>query len=126
MSSGIKLMNKRNTLPKRLKLQKRTKQVLELKNSINVMRNALESTEIQQIRGKRELVSSKIEIQEQPGGRRERTKKRKNERVLGELSDYIRKSKLRITGIPAGEEKKKGTESLFKEIIDENFPSLWK
>lgn len=44
MSSGIKFMNKRNTLPKRLKLQKRTKQVLELKNSINVMRNALEST----------------------------------------------------------------------------------
>lgn len=71
-------------------------------------------------------MSSKIEIQEQPGGRRERTKKRKNERALGELSDYIRKSKLRIIGIPAGEEKKKGTESLFKEIIDENFPSLWK
>lgn len=28
--------------------------------------------------------------------------------------------------IPEGEEKKNGTESLLKEIIDENFQSLWK
>ena len=37
-------MNRRNMLPKRLKLQKGTKQILQLKNSINEMNNALEST----------------------------------------------------------------------------------
>lgn len=29
-------------------------------------------------------------------------------------------------GIPEGEEREKGTESLLKETIDENSPSLWK
>ena len=31
-----------------------------------------------------------------------------------------------MTGIPEGEEKENGAESLFKEIIAENFPNLGK
>ena len=37
-------MNRRTMLPKRLKLQKGRKQILQLKNSINEMNNALEGT----------------------------------------------------------------------------------
>ena len=37
-------MNRRNMLPKRLKLQKGRIQILWLKNSINEMNNALEGT----------------------------------------------------------------------------------
>lgn len=44
MSSGRKLLNKSSTLPKRLKLLKKQSEFLELKSSINEMRNALEST----------------------------------------------------------------------------------
>ena len=40
-----------------------------------------------------------------------RVKKRK-ERTLQELSDSIRKSNARITGLPEGEEREKGPESL--------------
>ncbi|KAF6288368.1 hypothetical protein mRhiFer1_009103 [Rhinolophus ferrumequinum] len=29
-------------------------------------------------------------------------------------------------GIPEGEEREKGTESIVKQIVDENFPNLWK
>lgn len=54
------------------------------------------------------------------------SKKKKNERTLQELSDYIKKSNIRIIGIPKGEEREKGIESLPKEITDENSASLWK
>ena len=46
--------------------------------------------------------------------------------TLWELYDSIRKSSIRIIGIPEGEERKTRTESLFKQIVDENFPNLWK
>ena len=53
-----------------------------------------------------------------------------NEEILKELS--IRKGKMclkgniRIMGIPEREDREKGAESLFKQIIAENFPNLWK
>lgn len=39
--------------------------------------------------------------------------------------DSIRKSNIRIVGMPEGEEREKGTESLFKQIVKGNFPNLW-
>ena len=36
----------------------------------------------------------------------------------------IKRITLRITGFPEEEERKKGTERLFKEVIAENFPNL--
>lgn len=45
MRSGIRSMNRRNTLPNRLKLKKKEPtEILGLKNSINEMKNMLEST----------------------------------------------------------------------------------
>uniref|UniRef100_F6PVV0 L1 transposable element RRM domain-containing protein n=1 Tax=Equus caballus TaxID=9796 RepID=F6PVV0_HORSE len=49
---------------------------------------------------------------------------KRNEETLRELSDTIRRCNVRIIGIPEGEEKEKGAESLFKEIMAENFPNL--
>uniref|UniRef100_A0A9L0TIR5 L1 transposable element RRM domain-containing protein n=1 Tax=Equus caballus TaxID=9796 RepID=A0A9L0TIR5_HORSE len=49
---------------------------------------------------------------------------KRNEETLRELSDTIRRCNIRIIGIPEGEEKEKGAESLFKEIMAENFPNL--
>uniref|UniRef100_A0A9L0S6J7 LINE-1 retrotransposable element ORF1 protein n=1 Tax=Equus caballus TaxID=9796 RepID=A0A9L0S6J7_HORSE len=48
---------------------------------------------------------------------------KRNEETLQEISDSIRKCNIRIIGIPEGEEEK-GAESLFKEIMAENFPNL--
>ena len=56
---------------------------------------------------------------------RERRLTRKEE-ILPEISDSIRKCNVRIIGIPVGEEREKGAESLFKEIIAEKFPNLGK
>ena len=41
INSGIKLINRRNFLPKRLKFKKN--QILELKNSMNEMKKAIEN-----------------------------------------------------------------------------------
>ena len=45
---------------------------------------------------------------------------------LRELWDYIKCTNIRIIGVPEEEEKKKGTEKVFEEIIVENFPNTGK
>ena len=44
-----------------------------------------------------------------------------NEERLRELWDNIR-----IIGVPEGEEREKGTEKIFREIIAEHFPNMGK
>ena len=51
--------------------------------------------------------------------------KKKSKRTLQELFDSIRKSNIRIMGIIEGEDEKR-TESLVKQVVDENFPNLLK
>lgn len=41
-----------------------------------------------------------------------------------ELQDTSKSNNLWITGVPEGEEREKGAESLFKDIMAENFPNL--
>ena len=48
-----------------------------------------------------------------------------SKKLIKELSDSNRNSKIRIIGTPE-EEKEKGEESFFKEVIAENFPNLRK
>ena len=45
---------------------------------------------------------------------------------LRDLWDNIKRTNIRIIGVPKEEEKKKGTEKIFKEIIVENFPNMGK
>ena len=40
--------------------------------------------------------------------------------------DNIKCTNIRIIGVPEEEEKKKGTEKIFEEIIVENFPNMGK
>ena len=40
--------------------------------------------------------------------------------------DNIKHTNIRIIGVPEEEEKKKGTEKIFEEIIVENFPNMGK
>ena len=49
-----------------------------------------------------------------------------NEESLRELWDNVRRSNIRIIGVPEGEEREKGTEKIFQEIIAENFPNMGK
>ena len=57
--------------------------------------------------------------------KREKRLKR-NEDSVRELRDNVKCTNICITGVPEGEERKKGTEKIFQEIIAENFPNMGK
>ena len=50
---------------------------------------------------------------------------KRNEDSLRDLWDNI-KHKMRIIGVPEGEEREKGPEKIFEEIIVKNFPNMGK
>ena len=59
----------------------------------------------------------------------EQNKKKRMKRIedsLRDLWDHIKHTNIRIIGVPEEEEKKKGTEKIFEEIVDENFPIMGK
>ena len=56
----------------------------------------------------------------------EETRIRKNEERLRNLQDILKRSNIRIIGVPEGEEEGQKTENLFEQIMKENFPSLAK
>ena len=51
---------------------------------------------------------------------------RRNEDSLRDLWDNIKCTNIRITGVPEGEEREKGPEKIFEEIIGENIPNMGK
>ena len=51
---------------------------------------------------------------------------KKAEDSIRDLRDHIKPTNIQITGVPEEEEKKKGYEKIFEEIIVENFPNMEK
>ena len=49
---------------------------------------------------------------------------KKHESNIRDLWINIKQGNLHIIGIPGGEEKEKGIENIFEEIMAENFPDL--
>ena len=56
---------------------------------------------------------------------KEKGMKRTEDR-LRDLWDNIKRTNIQIIGVPEEEEKKKGTEKIFEEIMVENFPNMGK
>ena len=55
---------------------------------------------------------------------RQKTKWKNPESNIRDLWDNIKQANLHIIGIPEEEEKEKGIENIFEEIMAENFPNL--
>ena len=51
---------------------------------------------------------------------------KRNEDSLRDLWETIKRNNIRIIGLPEGEEREKGPEKIFEEIIVENFPNMGK
>ena len=51
---------------------------------------------------------------------------KRNEDSLTDLWDNMKCTNMHITGVPEGEEKEKGPEKIFEEIIAEKFPNMGK
>ena len=49
-----------------------------------------------------------------------------NEESLWELWDNVKQNNICIIGLPEGEEREKGTEKIFQEIITKTFPHMGK
>ena len=56
----------------------------------------------------------------------EETRIQKNEERLRNLQDILKRSNIRIIGVPEGEEEGQKIENLFEQIMKENFPNLAK
>uniref|UniRef100_A0A8C6CAP7 L1 transposable element RRM domain-containing protein n=1 Tax=Monodon monoceros TaxID=40151 RepID=A0A8C6CAP7_MONMO len=94
-----------------------------MNNTINEIKNSLEGinsriTEEERIS---DLEDKIVEITTA-----EQNKEKRIEGSLRDLWDNIKRTNTRITGVPEEEEKKKGTEKIFEEIIVENFPNVGK
>ena len=55
---------------------------------------------------------------------RQKAKWKKHESNIRDLWINIKQGNLHIIGIPGGEEKEKGIENIFEEIMAENYPNL--
>ena len=51
---------------------------------------------------------------------------KRNEDSLRDLWDIIKRNNIHIIGVPEGEDREKGPEKIFEEIIVENFPNMRK
>ena len=56
----------------------------------------------------------------------EETRIQKNKEKLRNFQDNFQRSSIRIIGVPEGEEEEQEIESLFENIMKENFPNLAK
>ena len=52
--------------------------------------------------------------------------KKKNEDSLRDLWDNVKHTNISIIRVPEGEEREKGSNKIFEEIIAENFPNMGK
>ena len=72
----------------------------------------------------RELEDKMVEITSEEQNKVKGMKR--TEDSLRDLWDNIKRTNSRIIGVPDEEEKKKGQEKIFQEIIVENFPNMEK
>ena len=98
-----------------------------MNNTINEIKNSLEGTN-SRITEAGEWISD-LEDKIVEITTIEQNKEKRMTRIedsLRDLWDNIKCTNIRIIGVPEEEEKKKGTEKIFEEIIVENFPNMGK
>ena len=97
-----------------------------MNNTINEIKNSLEGINRITVAEERisDLEKKIVEITTADQNKEKRMKR--NENSLRDLWDNIKRTNIRIIGVPEKEEKKKGPEKIFEEIIVENFPNMGK
>ena len=104
-----------------------TKDLQELKNKQTEMNNTLEGINSRITEAEErinDLEDRMVEITATEQNIEKRMKR--NEDSLRDLWDNIKCTNIHIIGVPEGEEREKGPEKIFEEIIAENFPNMGK
>ena len=96
-----------------------------MNNTINEIKNSLEGI-ISRITKAEERISD-LEDKTVEISTTEQNKEKRMKRIEDSLRDFwdnIKCTNIQIIGVPEEEEKNKGTEKIFEEIIVENFPNM--
>ena len=98
-----------------------------MNNTITEMKNAIEGINSRITEAEEwisDLEDRMVEFTATEQNKEKRMKR--NEHSLRDLWDNIKHTKVRIIGVPEGEEREKGPEKIFEEIIVKNFPNMGK
>ena len=98
-----------------------------MNNTINEIKNALEGINSRITEAKEWITDQEDKIVAITT--KEQNKEKRMKRIEDSLRDLwgnIKHTNIQIIGVPEEEEKKKGTEKTFEEIIVENFPKMGK
>ena len=106
--------------------ERKSKQTM-MNNTINEIKNPLGGINSRKTEAEEWLSDLEDKIVEITTAEWKKEKRMKGiEDSLRDLWDNIKRPNIRIIGVPEEEEKKKGTEKIFEEIIVENFPNMGK
>ena len=98
-----------------------------MNNTINEIKNSLEGINSRLTEAEERISDLEDKIVEITTAEQNKEKRMKRiEDSLRDIWDNIKRTNIRIIGLPEEEEKKKGTEKIFEEIIVENFPNMGK
>ena len=98
-----------------------------MNNTINEIKNSLEGINSRIPEAEERISDLEDKIVEITTEEQNTEKRMKRiEDSLRDFWDNINRTNTRIIGVPKREEKKKGTEKIFEEIIVENFPNMGK
>uniref|UniRef100_A0A8C9CI85 Transposase n=1 Tax=Phocoena sinus TaxID=42100 RepID=A0A8C9CI85_PHOSS len=98
-----------------------------MNNTINEMKNTLDGINSRITEAEERISDPEDKIVEITTAEQNKEKRMKRtEDSLRDLWDNINHTNIRIIGVPEEQEKKKGTEKIFEEIIVENFPNIGK
>ena len=98
-----------------------------MNNTINEIKNSLEGIDNRITEAEEWISDLEDKIVEIITAEQNKEKKMKRiEDSLKDLWDNIKRTNIRIIGVPEEEEKKKVTDKIFEEIIVENFPNMGK
>ena len=96
-----------------------------IKNQLNEMQSKLEvlTLRVNEVEERVSDIEDKLLLRKEAEEKREKQLKNHEER-LREINDSLRRKNLHIIGVPEGAERARGPESIFEQIIVENFHNL--
>ena len=98
-----------------------------MNNTINEIKNSLEGTNSRITEAEEWISDLEDRMVEFTAAEQNKEKRiKRNEDSLRDLWENIKRNNIRIIGVPEGEEREKGPQKIFEEIIVENYPNMGK
>ena len=108
-------------------LQELKNKQIEMNNTITEMKTTLEGINSRITEAEEQisdLEDRMVEFTAEEQNKEKRMKRREDSR--SDLWDNIKRNNIHVIGVPEGEEREKGPEKIFEEIIVENVPNMGK